>query len=184
MKNKVLVVVDMQNDFITGSLGSEAAQAIVPAVVEKIRKAQKEDTAVILTKDTHFENYLETLEGKKLPVPHCLLNTWGHEICDQIKAVLDPSDSFIMQKLTFGDLELADIVNECCELPGGWDDALTSIEICGLCTDICVIANAVVLRTAYPNTPIIVDSKACAGTSQEAHDAALTVMKSLQIDVI
>lgn len=166
--SKTLIVVDMQNDFVYGSLGSEAAQAIVPKVVEKVKNW---DGGILFTKDTHFEDYLETLEGEKLPVEHCIKDTEGWEIIDELWQYITNSYQVILKR-TFG--------YEGWAVLGGVDE----IEIVGLCTDICVVSNALALRMFYPNTKITVDASCCAGTSVEAHKAALQVMKSCQIDVV
>ena len=173
---KILIVVDMQNDFVSMALGTPEAQAIVPAVVEKINENRAIDNVVIFTQDTHYGDYMETLEGEKLPVPHCIKDTEGWEIIPEIE---ESEDDIIITKRTFGYEE--------------WRDALSNIlfyspvdeiEICGLCTDICVISNALIIRALYPNMPITVDAKCCAGVTPEKHKAALEVMKSCQIDVI
>lgn len=171
---KYLIVVDMQNDFINGSLGSEAAQAIVPAVAAKIEEYRKDAFAkIIFTHDTHSNDYLETFEGKNLPVVHCVEGTNGWEIHTDLKS--DNSSDFHFYKNTFGFLDWTDYLNI---------SDTDEIEIIGLCTDICVVSNALILRAIFPNVRIICDSSCCAGTSEEAHNAALTVMKSCQITVI
>lgn len=167
---KVLIVVDMQNDFINGSLGSDSAQAIVPNVIDKI---QNFDGDILFTKDTHFSNYLNTLEGKNLPIPHCIEGTYGWELNED----LPTENKIVIQKYTFGD-----VVNLPHYLRGYTD--LESIELVGLCTDICVVSNALILRANFPDTPITVDANCCAGTTLENHKAALQTMKSCQITVI
>lgn len=172
---KVLIVIDMQNDFITGSLGSKDAEAIVPCVRAKVKEYVDNKDAVIFTKDTHYTNYSDTLEGKMLPIKHCIVETEGWEICDELQEFVN----YVYHKRSFGFID--------------WDDVLVhyqtaekmgiTIEICGLCTDICVVSNALILRAIYPNTRIIVDVKCCAGTTPEKHKAALEVMKSCQIEV-
>lgn len=172
---KALVVIDMQNDFVTGSLGSEAAQACVPHVVDLIKQAIAGDDRIVLTEDTHGENYLETLEGKKLPVPHCKIGTSGRDLVVDVSNAINGYDNCaVTPKYGFGVTTLS------CLIPNGTD----SITICGLCTDICVVSNALILRAALPNTPITVVAKACAGTTPEKHKAALAVMESCQIDVV
>lgn len=163
-----LVVVDMQNDFISGSLGSDAAKTIVPAVVEKIKNF---DGKVIFTRDTHFDDYLNTQEGRKLPVKHCVKGTRGREICDELK----PYAQTIVDKVTFGSIRLSEIIQDC-ENPD-------KIELCGLCTDICVISNAFVLKAAFPEAIISVDAKCCAGVTFESHNTALAAMRAVQIEV-
>lgn len=171
--SKYLIVIDMQNDFISGSLGSETAEAIVPKVREKIAKYIENNDFVIFTRDTHFDNYFSTLEGKNLPISHCKFRTNGWNIEKSLLSLF-PSGCSIIDKITFG--------------YDGWeklfaDRKVDEIEIVGLCTDICVVSNALLLRTALPNTPIICDSSCCAGTSVDAHNAALKVMKSCQIKI-
>lgn len=189
MSKKYLIVVDMQNDFIDGALGSKEAQAIVPAVVEKIKNF---DGKVICTKDSHFSvetvstpAYNNTLEGKLLPVPHCMFDergepTEGHNLNRRIdEAVWNKPDADVIRKFTFGSLPLIQkIANETSPAE------IESIELCGLCTDICVVSNAIILRAAFPNTPMKVDSKCCAGVTPAKHEAALEVMRSCQIEVI
>lgn len=185
MKTNALVIVDMQNDFITGSLGSVQAVCTVEHVLEKIKAAQAADIPIFVTRDTHDENYLHhTLEGAKLPVIHCVENSDGWQIHPVLRAQLEKGFYFTVDKPTFGAKHLADDIKDVCELSGHDDKEMDEIEVCGLCTDICVITNVALLRTAFPNTTIKVDSKACAGTSMDAHNAALTVMRSIQVDVI
>lgn len=169
---KVLLVIDMQNDFINGSLGSPAAEAIVDKVVEKMLNF---DSTIICTKDTHFPNYMDTLEGKKLPVPHCIFETNGWLLNDKIEEARLKKSGDAICKFTFGSLELFEDLDI---------KSIESVEICGLCTDICVVSNALIARATLPNVPITVDASCCAGTTPEKHKAALEVMKSCQIDVI
>ena len=174
---KVLVVVDAQNDFITGLLGSEEAQFAVPAIAAKIDEYMNNTDLVVFTQDTHYDNYMETDEGKYLPVIHCLERTWGWEIDER----LDMTAPHI-QKYTFGCYELPEtlirIVESC-------DAEIDQIELCGFCTDICVISNALILKSVFApmGIDIVVDSHACAGVTPEKHNAALEVMKSCQIIV-
>ena len=170
--SKILVVVDMQNDFIDGSLGSAEAVAIVPAVKEKIRKEAAQGTKIIFTRDTHPVNYLETFEGKKLPVEHCIKGTPGWEIREEL--VIE--DAVVYDKPTFG-------ITDWNQKLGALTES-DEIEVCGLCTDICVLSNALILRAYYPDIKITVDSAACAGVSPETHNAALASMRCCQIDVI
>ena len=169
----VLIVVDMQNDFIDGALGSKMAQAIVENVNQKVKDAEENGKVIIFTKDTHYENYLDTEEGKNLPVPHCIINTEGWEITDKIEV---PNDANILQKNTFGAKFLSDYLLMC--------DNIKNIELVGLCTDICVISNAIVAKTTEPNAHIIVDASCCAGVTPKSHDIALSTMQTLQIEVI
>ena len=167
---KALIVIDMQNDFIDGSLGSEQAKAIVPNVVNKINSW---DDKIIATQDTHQMNYLSTFEGQRLPVEHCISSTSGWFMNADIYDALSKKQNYTMlKKPTFGSLSIPQYITDCDE-----------IEICGLCTDICVISNALILRAAYPNKVIKCDASCCAGVTEEKHKAALEVMKSCQIDV-
>lgn len=176
--SKILVIVDMQNDFIDGALGTKEAQNIVGNVVEKINK--NKDNLIVATYDTHKEDYLETLEGKKLPVEHCIHNTKGWELNKEIENALnDCKNVERILKLTFGYLDWENKLRMVTNL-----SEIEEIEICGLCTDICVVSNALILRALFRNIPIKVDSKCCAGVSPETHEAALETMKMCQIDVI
>lgn len=166
---KFLIVVDMQNDFISGSLGSKLAEAIVPNVVEKVKTY---DGTVIFTRDTHFADYMDTQEGKNLPVKHCIKDTAGWEICNE----LEPYVNKVIDKITFGSIELPNILKE-------YGEPIEEIELCGLCTDICVISNAMILKASFPETKIIIDSKCCAGVSVESHNTALEAMKAVQINI-
>lgn len=178
-KKKVLIVVDVQNDFVYGSLGTLEAQAVVPNIVKKVEEYRSKEDVIIFTKDLHYDNYLETAEGKKLPVPHCIAGTAGYDIIPELNA-----DSVVNKQIyakeTFG-------------YP--WDHAawlgwlrdakpVYEVEIIGVCTDICVVTNALVLKTYYPDIDITVDASCCAGTTPDKHKAALDVMESCQINVI
>lgn len=175
---KILVVVDMQKDFVDGSLGSKEAVSIIPNVVEKI-KAYK-DELVFATYDTHKENYLDTFEGKNLPVKHCIHKTVGWELNKDVEnALLECREVDKVLKTTFGYSNWESRIRMLTRL-----SEVTQIELCGLCTDICVISNALILRALFPNTPIVVDSSCCAGVTVDKHNAALEVMRSCQIDVI
>ncbi|MBQ8028917.1 MAG: cysteine hydrolase [Clostridia bacterium] len=169
---KILVVVDMQNDFIDGALGTKEAVSIVPAVKEKIESRKEEGYCVIFTRDTHTQDYLSTQEGKKLPVPHCIKNTPGWEITSQ----LDSSDCLIFDKVTFGSVDLMQYVSS---LP-----SVEEIELVGLCTDICVISNAMLLKAALPEVSVSVCESCCAGVTPESHKNALEAMKMCQISII
>lgn len=171
---KILVVVDMQNDFIDGSLGTAEAVQIVPTVKKKIEEAEAKGTEIIYTRDTHGADYFSTLEGEKLPVEHCIKGTFGWEIREEL--LLKESNAAVYDKPTFGIMDWKEKLGELT----GEDE----IEVCGLCTDICVLSNAIILRATYPNIRITVDSKACAGVTPETHNAALISMKSCQIDVL
>jgi len=170
---KILIVVDMQNDFVTGSLGSPQAQAIVPAVKEKIDAYRKARGMIVFTRDTHQDNYLDTQEGKFLPVEHCKEGTEGHKIIDE----LDPAGCAIIDKPAFGSLTLMDHIREII-------DKNDEIELCGLCSDICVVSNALILKAQFPETSVTVDAKCCAGVTEESHKAALLTMKMCQVNII
>jgi nicotinamidase-related amidase len=176
MKKKILIVVDMQNDFVDGSLGSPEARAIILNVKEKINEYRfSNENYIYYTQDTHYENYLDTLEGQKLPVKHCIHKTEGWEITPRLTIDLRVNGERLIKE-TFGYTGWENLLGE--------EDEIGHIELVGLCTDICVISNALILRALYPNTRIFVDSKCCAGTTPEKHEAALKVMESCQIDVI
>lgn len=174
---KLLIVVDMQNDFIDGSLGTKEAVAIVPSVVNKIKKYQAEGERIIFTKDTHFENYLDTQEGKNLPVPHCIKGTSGWELCDEIKEISPETACKIYEKKTFASSELG------ADIEAGLYDDVTSIELVGLCTDICVVSNALYIKALRPEMPICVDENCCAGVTPQTHQDALSVMKMCQVNL-
>lgn len=175
---KVLIVIDMQNDFIDGALGTKEAVSIVPKVAEKIRNF---DGKVVYTRDTHDENYLETQEGRNLPVVHCVRGTQGWEIHPQI-AELCSGD--ILNKPTFGSIELGYKLNEYKRnLRVVKGDQIESVTLVGLCTDICLISNAMILKSFFPEIPIIVDASCCAGVTPESHKNALEAMKMCQIQI-
>jgi len=167
---KVLIVVDMQNDFIDGSLGTPEAVRIVPRVVEKIRAWEG---PVYATQDTHSENYLRTREGQALPVEHCIRDTSGWQIAPAVREALGP-EAVCVTKPTFGSRELAEML---ARLEGPIDE----IELTGLCTDICVISNALLLKAFLPEVPISVDAACCAGATPDSHKNALQAMKMCQI---
>lgn len=173
--NTMVLVIDEQEDFTYGALGSKAAIATIPVVQKILRHHMDEgmpNNQIVFTRDTHPMNYLETFEGKHLPVVHCLKNTVGWEIAEQLKPFSE-NGCIIIDKPTFGSFALIQAIK-----PG-----TTKIVIIGLCTDICVISNALLLRAAFPDMEIVIYENACAGTTKEAHDAALTVARSCQIDV-
>ena len=171
---KVLVVVDMQHDFVDGALGSEAAKAIVPNVKAKIEAYEAEKSPVIFTRDTHQKNYLSTQEGRNLPVPHCIEGTDGWQILTELHS----SRHAKVDKVTFGSSELPQVLEQ---TYGG--ECIDSIELVGLCTDICIISNAMVLKAFFPEVPIIVDSSCCAGVTEQSHKNALEAMKVCQIQI-
>lgn len=172
---KLLVVVDMQKDFVTGALGTKEAVAVVPKVAEKIAKAVAEQTELVFTKDTHQEDYLSTQEGKNLPVIHCVKDTEGWELVPELASYEAEVGYAIMEKPTFGSMALAQKVAE-----GNYDE----VELIGLCTDICVISNAMLLKAADSELLVKVDSACCAGVTPESHQNALEAMKMCQIMVI
>ena len=170
---KLLIVVDMQNDFITGSLGSPQAELILPNVKAKIETYKQNKDKIIFTRDTHYDNYLKTQEGKYLPITHCICGTEGHSISSNLNTV----DCEVFDKPSFGSLDLAKQIAETHE-------AYDEIELCGLCTDICVVSNAIILKAQLPETKITVDATCCAGVTEESHKAALLTMKMCQINII
>lgn len=169
---KVLCVIDMQNDFIDGALGTKEAEAIVENVKAKIELYRQNNDTVIFTRDTHTEDYMNTQEGKKLPVPHCIKGSNGWEITKALDTLSDK----IIDKPTFGSFELSEYIESL--------GMVEEIELIGLCTDICVISNAMILKAKFTETPIKVDSSCCAGVTPESHSNALTAMKMCQINCI
>ena len=166
---KALIVVDMQVDFVTGALGTSEAQAMVPKFYKKLQQEKEQGTRIIFTKDTHEENYLDTQEGKKLPVRHCIRGTEGWEIIPELKEFAKE----VIEKPTFGSTELPDLVKE-----------EEVIEFAGLCTDICVISNVLLVKAYFPEKVIQVDASCCAGVTAESHQNALSAMKMCQVDVL
>lgn len=171
---KILIVVDMQNDFVDGALGTPEAQAIVDNVVKKINTF---DGDIVATYDTHFEDYSDTQEGKNLPVPHCIKGTKGWELNDKVEESISQKECTKIEKITFGSVELPIFISE------NYDVENTRVELIGLCTDICVVSNALLLKANFPEMDISVDASCCAGVTVEKHMAALEVMRSCQIDV-
>lgn len=172
----ILIVVDMQNDFVDGVLGSPEAVAILPAVAEKIRNHEGK---IIFTRDTHGEDYMDTREGKYLPVPHCIKGTRGWEIKDEVWAAAEgKTDVEIIDKPTFGSTELVDRLLDFSD-----DHALGKVTLIGVCTDICVISNAMLIKAALPEIDVVVDAACCAGVSPESHKNALNAMKVCQMDI-
>lgn len=167
---RTLIVVDMQNDFIDGSLGTKEAQAIVPNVKGKIAEYHRRGDRIIFTRDTHGEDYLSTPEGKKLPVEHCIKGTEGWEIAEGLEV---PNCDYI-DKPSFGWTHWKD----------NSDLGFGEIELIGLCTDICVVSNALILKATFPYTEITVDASCCAGVTPQTHQAALDTMKMCQINVV
>ena len=171
---KILIVVDMQNDFVDGALANAMAVKIVPLVREKIEAARK-DHLLIFTRDTHDENYMNTEEGKNLPVPHCVRQTKGWQIIDALAELSEEAD-LIVDKETFGSSGLMDFLRK-------QEDA-AEIELIGLCTDICVISNAMLAKAARPGAHVRVDARCCAGVTPESHDTALVAMRSCHIEIV
>ncbi len=172
---KFLIVVDMQKDFVDGALGTKEAVAIVPAAVEKIKGF---DGKIFVTYDTHFENYMQTAEGKNLPVPHCIKGTDGWELDKDIAEALAGKNYTAVEKNTFGSVDLPELIRTAA---GG---AEFSAELIGLCTDICVVSNALLIKASFPEAEISVDPICCAGVTPQLHDAAIATMKSCQIDIV
>lgn len=166
--NDLILIIDMQNDFIDGSLGTKEAQAIVPRVQKKLLTT---DSVIMFTQDTHGQDYLDSQEGKNLPIKHCIKPEKGWEICDALKPYVKESNVF--EKPTFGCTKLVQAV-----------EPYESITLVGLCTDICIISNALLIKAFYPEKMIIVDSKCCAGVTPESHENALKAMRSCQIKII
>ena len=170
MLKKLLAVIDMQNDFISGTLGTAEAAAIVPKVKSKIEKYRNEGWGIVFTQDTHYSDYLSTQEGKNLPIEHCIKETYGW----QIEQSLSVENAMVFEKKTFGSTELAQYTAE-----KNYD----KIELVGLCTDICVISNAMLLKAFNIDAVISVDSSCCAGVTAESHNNALICMKMCQIEI-
>ena len=192
---KVLIVVDMQKDFVDGSLGTKEAQAIVPLVAETIEQMAAPDTVVIFTKDTHPEDYMDTLEGKNLPVPHCIKGTAGHSIVDEVfKAYINVIDTYAdayevypmteinpikVEKPTFGSVELQNILYAINDT-----HLIEEVTLMGLCTGICVMSNAILSKATLPEVPVNVIADCCACVTPESHKTAIEAMKLCQINII
>ncbi len=170
----VLIVVDMQKDFIDGALGTAEAVGIVPAVVQKVNTFQGD---ILFTRDTHFDNYMETQEGRNLPVPHCIRDTEGWQICRELLPLAEGKP--IIDKVTFGAMELGTMLQEMHE-----EEEIASITFVGLCTDICVISNVMIAKAFLPEVSIIVDAACCAGVTPDSHNTALASMRTCQVQVI
>ena len=168
---KAIIVVDMQNDFVDGALGTQEAQAMLPRLVEKLKAEQAAGTALVFTMDTHGTDYLETQEGKKLPVEHCIRGTTGWQIADALQPFVRAAAA-VIEKPTFGATALPAAIAD-------YDE----IEFVGLCTDICVISNALLLKAFYPEKRITVDASCCAGVTPESHANALAAMRMCQVEV-
>ena len=166
---RLLVVVDMQNDFLTGSLANAEAERVLKNVKAKLKRAREEGVEIVFTRDTHFENYLSTQEGKNLPVVHCIKDTWGWQIADGLYG-----GERVFDKPVFGSVELAEYVKQ---------GEYKTVEMTGVCTDICVVSNALLVKAYCPETAVTVDASCCAGVTKESHEAALKTMSSCQIKV-
>ena len=175
MRN-VLVVIDMQNDFIDGALGTKEAQAIVSGVAERIRDYKGQ--LVIATMDTHKDDYMNTSEGRHLPVPHCIKGTKGWEFGEEIAEELEKAEAKIFEKPVFGSEQMAEYLYELAQKEE------LKIELIGLCTDICVVSNALLLKAKLPETELTVNAECCAGVTPESHQAALLTMKMCQVEII
>ncbi len=172
---KILIVVDMQNDFVEGALGTKEAMEATDRAVQKLKHF---DGIIYATLDTHYQNYLHTAEGRKLPVVHCVRKTYGWRLHEKILNALMGRKYNLIEKETFGSTKLVDEIEK-------WKKkGEIEIELIGLCTDICVITNALLLKTSFPEVRIAVDADCCAGVTPELHEAALKVMSSCQIDII
>lgn len=189
---KHLIIIDMQNDFLTGALANPDAQAVLPNVIAKVEAARAAgDTQISWTKDTHDAEYMDTQEGKKLPVPHCIAGTRGHDLADGLYVMDGESEYW---KGTFGSLGMAQDIKRALEREwvecGTKEDAPApsgrnvEIELVGVCTDICVISNAMLLKAVLPEARIVVDASCCAGVTPESHECALDAMEAVQIEVI
>jgi len=170
-----LIVVDMQKDFVDGALGTAEAVAIVPHVVRRIAA---HDGPIFVTLDTHTADYMSTAEGRKLPVPHCIRETAGWRLDAQVEKALAGKAYTVVEKPTFGSTVLPELVRE-----AAGDEPFT-LELIGLCTDICVVSNALLLKANFPEMPIAVDAACCAGVTPDTHNAALATMRCCQIDVL
>ena len=171
---KLLLVIDMQKDFIDGALGTKEAQSILPAVIEKVRSF---DGDVIFTRDTHFDNYMETQEGRNLPVPHCIKGTPGWELAPELEKLRQERNAPVFDKLTFGCKDLPAYLAE------HYPEGLESAELIGVCTDICVISNAIMVKAALPNAHIVIDAKGCASNDERLEQECYDVCSALQIEV-
>ncbi|WP_206457768.1 cysteine hydrolase family protein [Anaerovorax sp. IOR16] len=170
---ELLVVIDMQKDFVDGALGTKEAVEIVPKVVKKIKEFEENSQDLIFTKDTHTEEYLDTQEGKKLPVEHCIKGSSGWDFVDALQPFAE--NCLVIEKPGFGSVKLAELVGE---------KNYEKVTLIGLCTDICVISNALILKGHHPELPIYVDASCCAGVTPASHKNALEAMKICQITIV
>jgi len=172
---RLLVVVDMQKDFIDGALGFPEAASIIPGIADRISEYRNNGDEVVYTLDTHSDNYMDTMEGKNLPVPHCIKGSEGHALCNELKDLL--ADCRCFEKPTFGSMELAGYISEN-------KDDYSSIEVCGLVSNICVVSNTVLAKAAAPETEIIVDSKLTKCFDPKLTEAALDICRSIHVKVL
>ena len=179
----ILIIVDMQRDFITGALGTAEAQAITPAVAARIARAKTEGTQVIFTLDTHEDDYMTTQEGRRLPVPHCIRGTEGWALEPGIAKECAPG-MLSFEKPTFGSTALAHHIAALAPKQGAAFGAGIAIELCGVCTDICVVSNALLIKAALPEAELSVNPALCAGVTPQSHEAAIKTMASCQIDIL
>lgn len=175
--HNIIIVVDVQNDFVTGSLGTTEAQEMIPRLKSKLEKSNI-DNVLIFTKDTHDNRYLNSTEGKKLPIPHCIKETNGWLIVPEIAPFTNGYNREVIEKNTFGCVDMIPILKESIKI-----GFVEEIELVGLCTDICVITNALLIKSYFPYMSIVVDSSCCAGTTVENHNKALDIMRQCHIEV-
>ena len=175
MEKKKLIIIDVQNDFITGSLGTEEARRMLPRLLEKVSRFSGE---ILLTQDSHSDNYPDTQEGKLLPVSHCIIGTEGWEFHRDLEKLRAERNAKVYRKPCFGSVSLVDDLKDAYE-----KELLDSVELVGICTDICVVSNALMIKSALPELPVYVDASCCAGVTPEKHKAALEVMESCQVIV-
>lgn len=173
MADRYLIVIDMQNDFVTGALGTKEAEAAAKNIIQKVKQFQGK---ILFTQDTHEENYLDTQEGKMLPVKHCIRGTAGWKLISELEVFQKQENYLVFEKNTFGSVELAQFLLEKYR-----EKSIESVELAGLCTDICVVSNALLIKAYMPELPVIVDTACCAGVSPDKHYAALRTMESCQI---
>ena len=176
---KLLIVVDYQNDFVDGALGFPKAVSLDKKIAERVKKAFKDGWDVWYTKDTHLEDYLESQEGKRLPIPHTILNTPGHELYGETGKTLEDADVSII-KYTFGSDELIELLQKTDENMG----EITEIELCGVVTNMCVISNAVIAKAALPDAKIVINAELCASFDDSLHEKALDVMEGMQMEIV
>lgn len=175
MEKKKLIIIDVQNDFITGSLGTEEARRMLPRLIDEAGRFSGE---ILMTQDSHSENYLDTQEGKMLPVPHCMIGTEGWGFPQELEKLRMERGIKVYQKPCFGSVDLVADLKDAYE-----NNLLDSVELVGICTDICVVSNALMIKAAMPELPVFVDASCCAGVTPQKHKAALEVMRSCQIIV-